>query len=71
MIVYFKLFLYVDIFKKVAATPGLMNKIKVVLYGPGWVPNVPGLPRTGDPSAIPEVYNNKSNRALSYIRKFD
>jgi len=32
-----------------------VNKFKVVFYGPGWVPNVPGLPRTGDPSEIPEV----------------
>ena len=34
------------------ATPGFMNKMKVLFYGPGWAP---GKPRTGLEEDIPDV----------------
>ena len=49
---YLQFFHYVHILKTVWRTRGLLNKMKVVVYGPGWTE---GSPRLGDPSGIPEV----------------
>eukprot|EP00127_Corallochytrium_limacisporum_P006813 Clim_evm28s236 gene=Clim_evmTU28s236 len=54
----------VHIFRTAYETPGLLNKVKVFMYGPGWAP---GKPRTGLIEDIPDVhapqpkYNAKPN----------
>jgi len=47
---------YYDIAQRVKATPGLANKVRVALNGPGWVP---GKPRLGDINDIPEPRPNE------------
>ncbi|KAI8596812.1 fatty acid hydroxylase superfamily-domain-containing protein [Dissophora ornata] len=43
---------FLHIWNMLRITPGLVNKFKVIFYGPGWHP---GVPRTGLLSEIPEV----------------
>jgi alkylglycerol monooxygenase len=41
-----------SIFQRVCSTPGFLNKLKVMFYGPGWEP---GTQRLGDPQKIPHI----------------
>lgn len=41
-----------DIIQRINTEKGVINKVKSVLYGPGWSP---GKPRTGDIADIPQV----------------
>lgn len=42
-------------YEKIKSVQGWSNKVKVLLYGPGWLPGTPrlGLPQTPDSDVFP------------------
>ena len=48
----FKLDVCKHIIERLKTEQGVLNKVKAIIYGPGWSP---GKPRTGDVADIPKV----------------
>lgn len=49
---YLQFYYYGKIYEKVTSVEGLVNKLRAIFYGPGWLP---GTPRLGDSEQLPKV----------------